>query len=140
MGAWATPLGHDDEFQCGQCGDWLAPEHIVGHGYAEGRDLLTPGLREAAVTSLAIHLHRKGVGCDGHRGDDRPVADVMHRDDAYDIYDHLAALAAAPVDLERLAEAIHADDHPEQTPASEEACRRNDRAKAERLIALLAKK
>jgi hypothetical protein len=58
---------------------------------------LTPE-RETAVTLLAIHLHRKGVGCDAHRGDDRAVADVMHRDDAYDIYDFIAALRAATPD------------------------------------------
>lgn len=55
-----------------------------------------PETREAAVTRLAIHLHRKGVGCEGHRGDDAAVADVMHRDDAYDIYDFLAPRPSAP--------------------------------------------
>ncbi len=30
---------HADEFRCGQCGDWLTYEQLVGHGYAEGRDL-----------------------------------------------------------------------------------------------------
>lgn len=56
--------------------------------------------REATATALGAHLHQKGVGCDGHRGDPA-VRDEMHRDDAYDIVDFLAA-SKSPSDPERL--------------------------------------
>jgi len=53
------------------------------------------GLRERSVRRVAIYLHRVGVGCDGHRGDDPATADAMHRDDAYGIYDEFALPSAA---------------------------------------------
>ena len=48
--------------------------------------------RETTTTNLARHLHRKGVGCDGHRGNDPSTAHEMHRDDAYDLVDWFASI------------------------------------------------
>jgi len=62
------------------------------------RDPLAAALQEArerSVRRVAIYLHRVGVGCDGHRGDDPATADAMHRDDAYGIYDEFALPSAA---------------------------------------------
>lgn len=77
---------------CGRSDEHAAPctvrVRLPGHATPS-----QPDLREALVTRLAIHLHQKGVGCDGHVGDDRAVADV-HRDDAYDIYDFIASQPA----------------------------------------------
>lgn len=65
-----------------------ADRNLADEGLAAG-DGPRDAPRDARVSRLAIHLHRKGVGCDGHREDDRE-AEAMHRDDAYDIVDFLA--------------------------------------------------